>query len=420
MAISSRITSALRRFAAHQSGNTAITFALSIAPLLLATGAAVDYMRFTNTQTKLQAALDSASLAIAAGASLSHDQRIEAGEQSFEANLKSFKIEPGDVDARFKLANGIVTASARHELPAGLMQIAGLTKMTVDVATEIRVPEGKKAEIALVLDYSGSMEEVAGGQVKYVAMKNAAQKLVTDLETANPDKVKFGLVPFSHHVYVTLPEQFVAGKTGTGTWSGCTQDRPYPANLTDATPGTTNATKWGQKQAKVHASDGCGAYVPNHLTVAPLTDDFDAIRDQLEAMRPYAWTHIALGAEFGYHLLSPNEPFSEGADYDNKKVQKVMVILTDGRQTEPAFGSGVRDTSSGESNLASICQNAKDSGITVMTVAFDLRDKGTRARLSQCSTDPAKHFFVAEDDDQVAKAFDEIRNQVSAQVFISR
>lgn len=387
MAITSRIASAFRRFTSNQSGTAAITFAVGIVPLLLASGAAVDYMRYADMETKLQSALDSAALAVAASSSLSHDERIEAGQKSFEANLKSFHVRTGEVEAKFSLVNNAVTASARYDLPAGLMQIAGLSKMTVGVDSEISIPEGKKAEIALVLDYSGSMEEVAGGQVKYVAMKNAAQKLVTDLETANPKKVKFGLVPFSHHVYVTLPEQFVAGKTGTGTWSGCTQDRPYPANVTDATPGATNATKWGQPQAKVHSKDGCGAYVPNHLTVAPLTNDFDAIRDQLDAMRPYAWTHIALGAEFGYHLLSPNAPFTEGADYDDKKVQKVMVILTDGRQTEPAFGSGVRDTNSGESNLEAICENAKNSGITVMTVAFDLRDKDTRDRLSACSSD---------------------------------
>ena len=89
-------------------------------------------------------------------------------------------------------------------------------------------------------------------------------------------------------------------------------------------------------------------------------------------MRPYAWTHIALGAEFGYHLLSPNEPFSQGAAYGDRKVQKVMVLLTDGQQTEPAFGPGGRTVSQGENNLETICDNAKANGITIMTLAFDL------------------------------------------------
>ena len=300
------------------------------------------------------------------------------------------------------------------------MQIAGLTSMSIDVGTSISIPENKKAEIALVLDYSGSMEEKSGGEIKYVAMKNAAKKLVTDLEAASPKRLKVGLVPFSHHVYVTLPEKFIVGKTGSGSWTGCTQDRRYPYNLTDATPTLPDdTTKWGQPQAKAHLSDGCGAYVPNNLKVVALTTNFNAVRTQLDTMRPYAWTHIALGAEFGYHLLSPNEPYAEGAEYSDNKVNKFMVLLTDGRQTEPGFGDGVRTPGQGETNLERICKNAKASGITIITIAFDLRDKDTRDRLSDCSSDPAKHFFVAEDSGDVASAFEEIKRQIAARVYIS-
>lgn len=412
--------SALRRFKAQDKGTTAITFALSVVPLLLACGGAVDYMRYTNAETKLQAALDSGALAAAAASGLSKDGRVDAGRDTFDSNLKAVHIDPDDVEAEFKVSGDGVTATARLTLPSGLMQIAGLSAFTINVATEISVPEGNKGEIALVLDYSGSMREESGGQIKYVAMKNAAKKLITDLETANPDNVKIGLVPFSHHVYATLPARYVVGKGTTGDWTGCTQDRRYPHNLTDETPTTDNATKWGQPQAKAHESDGCAAYVPNNLKVAALTKNFEALRTQLDAMRPYAWTHIALGAEFGYHLLSPNEPFTEGAAYGNKRVNKVMVILTDGRQTEPAFGSGVRNVSQGERNLEEICTNAKASGITVMTVAFDLRDTDTRARLRDCSSNPDKHFFVAEDSAELAGAFDDIKKQITAQVFISR
>ena len=415
-------TASLRRYITTQSGTTAITFALSIVPVLLAAGAAVDYARYSDARTKMQVALDAGALAIAASSNLSTSKRLKAGEDSFAANLKSVGIDPQGVDKSFSLIGNGVAASATYDLPTGLMQIDGLTNMRVTVETTISVPEGKKAEIALVLDYSGSMTEVSGGQVKYVAMKNAAKKLVTDLEAASPTRLKVGLVPFSHHVYVTMQEKFIAGKTGSGYWTGCTQDRPYPYNLTDATPALSDdATKWGQPQAKLHLTDGCSTYVPNKLKVVPLTTNFDAIRTQLDAMRPYKWTHIALGAEFGYHLLSPNQPFAEAAEYSDNKVNKFMVLLTDGRQTEPGFGDGVRTVEQGETNLERICKNAKASGITIITIAFDLRDedKDTRARLSDCSSDPDKHFFVAEDSGDVASAFEEIKRQIAARIYIS-
>ena len=420
MAHLDRAQATLRRFAANQKGTTAILFALSVVPLLLAGGAAIDYLRYSQTQTRMQAALDTGALAVAAAANLTNSERILAGEKTFERNILEIGLGSDEVEMDFKLAGKKVTAEATYKLPAGLMQLAGYTHMNVEVETEINIPDSKKAEIALVLDYSGSMEEESGGQVKYIAMKDAAKKLITDLEASNPSKVKFGLVPFSHHVYVTLPKQFVVGQSGTGDWTGCTQDRKYPHNVKDTPPAADNATKWGHAFASAHASQGCDFYAPNDLKVAPLTDNFSGLRTQLDAMKPYAWTHIALGAEFGYHLLSPDAPFTEGAPYNNSSTEKFLVILTDGKQTEPAFGPSGRSVATGEKNLEKICENAKDSGIKVITVAFDLEDEETKTRLSDCATDAATDFLIAEDSSEIAKAFAEIRNQITAQVFISR
>lgn len=412
--------SVLRRFRTCQSGATAVVFALSVVPLLMAGGLAIDYVRYSNAQTRLQASLDAAALAVAAAGNLSNSERIAAGHATFDHDIERAGVAAGEITSDFKFSGKTVEASASFDLPVGLMQIAGFSAMTVVATTEINIPEDRRAEIVLVLDYSGSMNDMLGGQVKYVAMKNAAKKLISDLEVANPKKIKIGLVPFSHHVYVTLPAAYVKGQSGTGNWTGCTQDRKYPYNLTDATPTTGGDTKWGQAQAKVHAGDGCAAYAPNHLTVALLTTDFAALKTQLDDMRPYAWTHIALGTEFGYQVLSPDAPFTEGASYGDKNTQKVMVLLTDGMQTEPGFGPGVRNVNQGQKNLSSICENAKAQNITIMTVAYNIDDIETVNRLRNCTTDPAKNFFDIGSGNNVSAAFDEIRKQITASVYISR
>jgi von Willebrand factor type A domain len=265
------------------------------------------------------------------------------------------------------------------------------------------------------------MDDKIAGQKKYVSMRIAAKKLVSDLAAANPKNVKIGLVPFSHHVYVTLPTDYVKDAGTGGTWTGCTQDRPYPLNRSAATPTASNASKWGQPQAPVHISAGCADYAPKSLKVKPLSDDFAGVNTQLDAMKPYAWTHIALGAEFGYHLLSPNAPFSEGVDYTDKKTRKFMVILTDGMQTEPGFGpGGARTVSHGEKNLEAICDNAKADGITVMTIAYDLDDSGTRKRLKNCASDADTDFFIADDGTSVSAAFEQIKEQIVSKVYISK
>jgi Flp pilus assembly protein TadG len=387
---------------------------------MLAAGLAIDYVRYTSAKSELQAALDAGSLAAAAASNLNNSLRIAAAEAVFNQDIKGTALADASVSHSFKIANGTVQASASFNLPTALMQIGGIKSMDLDVSNVVTLPDKQKAEIALVLDYSGSMTDVLGGQVKYIAMKNAAKKLVNDLVDANPKNIKFGLVPFSGHVWVTLPNSAVLGQTGSGTWTNCTQDRQYPYNLTDDAPDGSNGSEWGQPIALVHKSTGCGAYVPNHLTIAPLTNDFAAINSQLDAMVPYAWTHIALGAEFGFHVLSPNAPFGQAAPYSDTITKKFMVLLTDGEQTEPAFGPGVRTIAQGQSNLTAICTNAKAKGITVITIAYNIDDIPTVNRLRDCTSDAAKDFYSIGTDNNVAAAFEEIKKQIASAVRIGK
>jgi Flp pilus assembly protein TadG len=417
------ITTRLKRYLGASSGTVGILFALAAVPVILAVGVATDYVRASAVQARLQGTLDAATLAAAASKSMVEADRIAFAKAIFDKNWKGDpSTEDFEVDPVFTIAQGAITGAAEIEMPTALMQLAGIEKMDIASDVTVTIPEEKKVELALVLDYSYSMTEVSGGKVKYVAMREAAKKLVDDLSLSIPDKLKVGLVPFSHHVYLTLPKTQVAGQVGTGDWTGCTQDRKYPYNVSGATPLSDNDdSKWGQPQAPAHASDGCSPYAPKKLIIMPLTDDTTKITKRLDAMKPNAWTHIALGVEFGYHLLSSNAPFTEGADFTDKKTQKFMVALTDGEQTEPAFGPGsVRDVTQGESNLEELCEAAKTAGITMITVAFDLADVETKNRLSGCSSDPTKYFFVAEDDADIAKAFEEIKKQITAQVYVSK
>jgi Mg-chelatase subunit ChlD len=349
--------------------------------------------------------------------------RIAFAKAIFEKNWKADKTtEDFEVTPVFTVAQGAITGAAEVEVPTALMQLAGIENMNIGSDVTVTIPEEKKVELVLVLDYSYSMTNASGGKVKYVAMREAANKLVDDLAESIPDKLKVGLVPFSHHVYLTLPKTHVAGQIGTGDWTGCTQDRKYPYNVGGETPVIDNEdSKWGQPQAPDHIWNDCTPYAPNNLVILPLTSDMEKVTGQLNSMEPNSWTHIALGVEFGYHLLSSNAPFTEGADFGDKTTQKFMVALTDGEQTEPAFGpGGVRDVPQGESNLEELCAAAKTAGITMITVAFDLYDVDTKNRLSGCSSDSSKYFFIAEDDAEIAKAFEEIKKQITAQVYVSK
>ena len=421
MQICSKLQRFVKNFGSCQKGSIAVMYAVSAIPIFVAAGSAVDYIRYLSNVTELQAALDSAALAAASTPEATDAVRLALAEATFVRNLEGGDLADAAIVRSFDIQDETVVAAADMDMATSLMQLANIDSMKLSVGTEISVPESKNAEIALVLDYSGSMSESIAGGVKYVAMKNAAKDLISDLEAANPDKVKFSLVPFSHHVYGTFRKSDILGQSGSGNWTGCSQDRKYPFNLTDDEPTSDNNSKWGQAQAPDHISSGCSGYASNKLLMVPLTDDFAYLKSRLDMMTTYAWTHIAVGVEFGLQMLSNSETFPGGVSYDDEETQKFMVVLTDGAQTEPAFGpGGIRTVPQGESNLETLCTNAKAKGITMITIAYDLDDNATTNRLKNCASDPDKNFFVATSAAAVAGAFENIKTLITAQVFVSK
>ncbi len=421
MRYTSTIKCMVTRFRAGTSGNVAIIFALSAVPMLLAAGAALDFVQATNKQAQLQAAIDAGALAAAATPDLSDSERVDLANSVFASNFAAGSGSQATTNVI--IADGAVSMSADLAVPTAFMRVAGLGSMDIASSVTVNIPEPKKAEIALALDYSWSMHSYAGSKRKYAAMRDAAIEMVEDLtDGAAADRVKFGLVPFSHHVQVTLPGKYVVGQDPASDWTGCTQDRMYPHNTTAATPDVDDdTTKWGQPHSDRPNAQGCGAYVPNSLVVRPISDDHGQVVEQLNEMFPYSYTHISLAFEFAWHLLTPNAPFTDVAPMSDDETMKVIVLLTDGRQTEYAFGpGGSRNPAKGEENLEALCENAKSGGIRVITVAFDLQHSATEDRLRNCATDPDKDFFIADDGAELSNTFDTIKAELKQAIYISK
>ncbi len=409
-----------KSFAMNSSGNVAIMFALAVLPIIAAVGAAIDFGRLVSVKTELAAALDSASLAAASSRGATDAQRQVIALNMFKNNMANNKAADLTTSAIFTVSGSSVVGEAHAQMSALMMGAIGFSSLDLVARNQVGIGGTKKAEIAFVLDYSGSMADPAGGQVKYIAMGQAATKLIDTLTAPDPSKMKFALVPFSQAVYATLPAADVIGAAGT-SWTGCTQDRQYPYNLSEATPllGVA-ASQWGQPMVAHPWKSNCADFVTNHLIVRPLTNDFAGLKTQIAQMQPYQNTHIALGAEFGYQILSPTGAFVGAAPYSDKGTAKFMVLLTDGMQTEPAFGpGGSRTAAQGDTNLEQICANAKASGITIVTMAYDLYDTSQRQRLQNCASDPATDFFVVNNGQDVAKAFDAITVAISNTVYLS-
>ncbi|MGI9513609.1 MAG: VWA domain-containing protein [Anderseniella sp.] len=434
-----KTTTAIRQlaigFSRDTQGAVALLAGLAAVPMFLAAGAAVDFFRVDAARAEVQASLDASALAGAAAKPGTSDAaRRKIALETFEANFTDGFADKLDGAPQVEIDDDSLTVSYNGGLPTTLLRIGGFNKFDVGASSTVRINLPARAEIALVLDYSSSMERYSAGQQKYVTMRKAAIDMVNGLtNNGNNPEVEFGLVPFSHNVYATLPASYVVG-AGGASWTGCTYDRQYPHNTTSATPGGSNASKWGQAkptnwggyngQANYHCDgykhNGNG-YLANNLEVRELSSDHSAIVSQLQAMEPYGYTNISLGVEFGWHLLEPAAPYAARSHGDDEN-KKFIVVLTDGKQTTPAFGpGGSRDRFDGESNLTKLCSNIKSANqITVITIAFALDDNATENRLRNCSTDPDKHFFKAENSNDLTRAFEEIQQQIAKAIYLSK
>lgn len=398
----------LKRFLACEQGNITTTLAVAIVPLLLAAGSAIDYLRYSDLRTDIQSALDGAALAAALPASRTDGERINIAKDYFKKNMADHAATFRDIDV--EVSGDSVKASFNTQMPTTFMQLAGINAMEIDEMAEAMRPFSGKAEIALVLDYSGSMSR----KNKYQDMRDAATAMISNLDAAMADdKLKIGLVPFSAMVYTSMDKAYVNQASATSTWTGCTQDRNSPYNLTVDTPTADPATKWGyiDPNDRNTGNYACPNYANKNLQIVPLTTDIASVKTKLAAMRPLGNTNIPLGAEFGWNLLDPALPYAEGLPYSDKLNRKFLILLTDGVQTSTVWGPGNdRSVPQATTNLEALCDNMRAKDITVFAIAYDITDPAVTDMLKYCA--PDRYYEPDAGGTEIAQVFAQITKQI--------
>lgn len=199
-------------------------------------------------------------------------------------------------------------------------------------------------------------------------------------------------------------------------------------------------------------------------SITPLTSTPKTVTDAISAMVALGGTNIHEGAAWGFRVLSPGAPFTEGGPY-NQATSKVMILMTDGENTTYNLSnycsSGMRNLNSncynsaygypynsrnadsssssggnidrlgsfGASNANLVtelntrtvqtCANAKAAGITVYVVglATSEADQSTQAvvedMLTQCASTPDKAYFP-QAPNELKGVFQQIANELTA------
>ena len=214
-------------------------------------------------------------------------------------------------------------------------------------------------------------------------------------------------------------------------WQGCVGSRGGAADMEDtdfpAFPGLLNI-----KPREVSGLDeDLEVRCPSPIT--PLTDEYDKLRKGVTALEAVGGTYLPNGVNWGRRVLSPGKPFDESKG----KYHQIMVIMSDGMNTgdlrtsrgprtvdEPVpYIARVPDifTSSPTANADTLmaCQLAKDEGIEIYTIAFDIDDTATVQLLADCASEPT-HAFTAESNDELVETFRKLDTRLESRVRLVR
>ena len=128
----------LARFARSRQGVVAILFGLLLIPMLGFVGLAIDYSRTLGVRTEMQGALDATVLATAAATNLTESERIELGQNIFEATWSgkagaSMPTPSISIDYDTSTGEDTVTANAGSSVGTAILSIINIDHVDVSV-----------------------------------------------------------------------------------------------------------------------------------------------------------------------------------------------------------------------------------------------------------------------------------------------
>lgn len=280
-------------------------------------------------------------------------------------------------------------------------------------------------------------------------------------------------------------------------WKGCVEARPAPYNLSDAAPNPSNpdtlfvpyfapdnpgakgqspnkSDKWNnsyitdtftantdaaKKSLRTstrykNVSTG-NRYIdptnhhqprttgPNYACptpIAPLTSDFTALKAEIAKMIHWegSGTNVSEGLAWSYRVLSPGEPYTQGAPFKSENNAKFVVVFTDGENTvfgassethlKSDYGSyGMIDgdnpsrmgTTNRNNALTQVntwtldaCTSLKGQGVEVFTVLLGADTPANRTLYSKCATTP-EHYYPTSDVSQLDSVFKKIASRIA-------
>lgn len=355
-----------KRFARDEKG-TMIAFGLFVfVIMLMAGGAAVDFMRFEHERAKVQYTLDRSILAAAALQQPLEPQDVVA-DYFEKSDLDDYNLSVGDSSG---LNFRTVTANANTDMRTYFINMLGIKEMKASArgGAEERI---QKVEISLVLDVSGSM----GNNSKLENLKDAARDFVDEILTEqNQDLVSISLIPYNMQVNAGADILDELNVTSEHAYSNCIDfdenDFASTAIGSSQTLQRTGHFNPFYYQWSNHPNDPtdrsdqelfmCPTSTFSEMMV--FSQDKAALKAKINSLQAGGNTSIDIGVRWGTALLDSsmqhvvedqsNVPAvfqDRPRPYSDDDVLKVLVVMTDGVNTTQYTLD--EDFASGDSNV---------------------------------------------------------------------
>ena len=447
---------AIHRFRSAREGNVAIIFAIALIPLLGFVGAAIDYSRANRVRTQLQIALDATVLMMARNAPNLSD--VGTNSQASPLDSKALAIFTSlfkgadatnvKVNATYSASGGSsVKIDATANVPTTFLAIIGYN--TIPVGSSATSKWGStRLRVALVLDNTGSMAQAG----KMAALKTATANLLSQLEAAasTDGDVYVSIIPFTKDVNVgsgNYSAEWIdwddwestngswqstttcSGSSRRGrsrcssnktwvpdnhiTWNGCVTDRDknYDQNVTPANPADA-ALPVGQASTLFPAEQ----YGNCPVAMMGLNYNWSTMSNLVNSMTPNGNTNQPIGLVWGWMSLVGGGPFAVPAMDTNYKYNQIIILLTDGLNTEDRWyqtQTPIDNRMYQTGNGTGTCANIKAAGITIYTIQVNTGGDPTSTLLQNCAspvdTDPkGTKFFLLTSANQIVTTFESI------------
>ncbi len=454
--IASQLARLVRRFRDDDKGNVAVIFTLTMIPIIAFVGAAIDFSQANSVKASMQNALDSTALMLAKYAPTHTASEIqEEASKYFKALFTGGTAKNVSIDASYSTEAGSkVVVNGSVQVPTTFMEVLGYNNITV-TGSSTTTWGSTRLRVALVLDNTGSMADNG----KMTALKTATKNLLSQLQSAasSPGDVYVSIIPFSKDVNVGSEnynatwidwsdwedengtwQNTTSCSSGYGhsrrgrshcsnnytwvpnnhnTWSGCVTDRGGPN-----APGSTA----GYDQ-KVDAPD------PNNADTQFPAEQYDscpvemmgqnynwtAMKSLVESMQPNGGTNQPIGLVWGWQSLVGGGPLTAPTIDTNYQYQKIIILLSDGLNTQDRwYGNGSNTSTAVDNRMyqtgngSGTCANIKAAGITIYTIQVNTGGDPTSTLLQNCASTPDK-FYLLTSANSIVGAFNSIGTELT-------